>query len=116
MIFNRLRFNSPEFGGIRIKSILPLMAKKQKKIITVQGAKIQILSQKETDYISLTDITQNFEDGSVLIEKWFRNKNTIDFLGVWEKLNNQDFIFSEYETISNKAGLNRFTLSVKKMD
>ncbi len=59
-------------------------------------------------------MVRNFEDGSVLIEKWLRNKNTIEFIGIWEQLNNPVFNSPEFEGIKNEAGLNRFTLSVKK--
>jgi hypothetical protein len=59
-------------------------------------------------------MVRNFEDGVVLIEKWLRNKNTIEFIGIWEQLNNPGFNSPEFEGIKNEAGLNRFTLSVKK--
>jgi hypothetical protein len=59
-------------------------------------------------------MVKGFEDGLVLIEKWLRNKNTIEFIGVWEELNNPDFNYPEFGVIKNEAGLNRFTLSVKK--
>lgn len=84
------------------------------KSILVKGAKITILRHMEQDYISMTDMVRNFEDGLSLIEKWLRNKNTIEFLGIWEQLNNPDFNSPEFEGIKNEAGLNRFTVSVKK--
>jgi hypothetical protein len=59
-------------------------------------------------------MVRNFEDGVVLIEKWLRNKNTIEFIGIWDQLNNPGFNSPEFEGIKNEAGLNRFTLSVKK--
>lgn len=85
-----------------------------KKTIIVKGAEITILQKGKDDFISLTDMTKGFEDGLVLIEKWLRNKNTIEFIGIWEQLNNPDFNSPEFEGIKNEAGLNRFTLSVKK--
>ena len=54
------------------------------------------------------------EDGSKLIEKWLTNKNTIEFLGIWEQMNNPDFNSPEFEGIKNEAGTNRFYLSVKR--
>lgn len=54
-----------------------------------------------------------FEGGSALIESWLRNKDTVEFLGVWERLNNPSFNSPGFEGIRNKAGLNRFTLSVR---
>ena len=58
-----------------------------KKTIHVQGAEIKLLVEKDSDFISLTDLTQNFEGGSGLIEKWLRNRNTVEFLGMWVSLN-----------------------------
>ena len=89
------------------------MAKKSKKI-EVQGSEITIFTSKEQDYISLTDMVRNIENGLSLIEKWLRNKNTIEFLGIWEEIYNQDFNSPEFEGIKNQAGLNRFVLSVKQ--
>lgn len=88
------------------------MQKNQK--ISVKGNEINIISQKGEDYISLTDMVKSFDDGLSLIEKWLRNKNTIEFIGIWEQLNNSDFNSPEFEGIKKEAGLNRFTLSVKK--
>jgi len=89
------------------------MAKKSKKI-EVQGSEITIFTSKEQDYISLTDMVRNIENGLSLIEKWLRNKNTIEFLGIWEEIYNPDFNSPEFEGIKNQAGLNRFVLSVKQ--
>jgi len=90
-----------------------MMRKKEQKI-TVKGSEISVVQLKEGDYISLTDMVKNFEDGLVLIEKWLRNKNTIEFIGIWEQLYNPIFNSPEFEGIKNEAGLNRFSLSVKK--
>jgi hypothetical protein len=86
----------------------------KKRIINVKGTEIAVFSREREDYISLTDMVRNFEDGPVLIEKWLRNKNTIEFIGIWEQLNNPGFNSPEFEGIKNEAGLNRFTLSVNK--
>ncbi len=59
-------------------------------------------------------MVRNIENGLSLIEKWLRNKNTIEFLGIWEKMYNPDFNSPEFEGIINEAGLNRFVLSVKQ--
>ncbi len=58
--------------------------KKQMSKIDVQGTEISIVSFDDKDYISLTDMVKNTENGLALIEKWLRNKNTIEFLGTWE--------------------------------
>ena len=86
----------------------------KKKTINVKGTEIAIIERQNSDFISLTDMVKGFEDGLVLIEKWLRNKNTIEFIGIWEELNNPDFNYPEFGVIKNEAGLNRFTLSVKK--
>lgn len=84
------------------------------RTISVKGSEIAILRKEREDYISLTDMVRGFEDGLVLIEKWLLNKNTIEFIGIWEQLHNPSFNSPEFEGIKNAAGLNRFTLSVKK--
>ena len=82
--------------------------------IEVQGKEITVISTDQQDYISLTDMVRNIENGPALIEKWLRNKNTIEFLGIWEEIYNPDFNSPEFEGIKNQAGLNRFVLSVKQ--
>ena len=82
--------------------------------ITVQNAEITVLNIEDKDYISLTDMVRNIENGLSLIEKWLRNKNTIEFLGIWEEMFNPNFNSPEFEGIKNEAGLNRFILSVKQ--
>ena len=82
--------------------------------INVEGSEISIIAIDDKDYISLTDIVRNIENGLALIEKWLRNKNTIEFLGIWEEMYNPDFNSLEFEGIKNEAGLNRFVLSVKQ--
>jgi len=80
-------------------------------------AKIKVLDSDITvvkdDFISLTDMVKNIDNGLVLIEKWLRNKNTIEFLGIWEEIYNDNFNSPEFEGIKNEAGFNRFSLSVK---
>ena len=59
-------------------------------------------------------MVKGIENGSALIEKWLRNKNTIEFLGIWEEMYNPDFNSTEFGGIKNEAGTNRFLLSVKQ--
>jgi len=82
--------------------------------IIVKGTEVTIISVDEKDYFSLTDMVRGIENGLALIEKWLRNKNTIEFLGIWEEMYNPDFNSPEFEGIKNEAGLNRFILSVKQ--
>lgn len=84
------------------------------KTITVKGTAISIMQKGKDDFISLTDMVKGFENNLVLIEKWLRNKNTIEFIGIWEQMNNPAFNSPEFGGIKNEAGLNRFTLSAKK--
>ena len=90
------------------------MIKARKNTIEVQGAAISILSRQAGDYISLSDMVRNFDGGSALIEQWLKNKDTVLFLGVWERINNPDFNSLEFEGIKNEAGRNSFFLSAKK--
>jgi hypothetical protein len=82
--------------------------------LNVDGTEIQVLQIKEDDYISLTDMVRKIDNGSALIEKWLRNKNTIEFLGIWEEMYNEDFDTQAYDKIMQEAGLNRFIMSVKQ--
>lgn len=93
------------------------MAKKNKKAIKVEGTEITLLNKKgEEEYFSLTDIARKFNEDnpSMLIVNWMRTRDTIEFLGVWEKLYNPDFNHIEFDKIKNEAGLNRFVLSASK--
>jgi len=82
--------------------------------IKVQGTEINIISLGDGDFISLTNMVANQEEGSKLIEKWLTNKNTIEFLGMWEQLNNKKFNSPEFGGIMSDAGTNRFYMSVKQ--
>ena len=73
--------------------------------LKVQDVEINIRVINEADYISLTDMTINQEEGSRLIEKWLTNKNTIEYLGVWEELSNPNFNSPEFGGIKNEAGV-----------
>src|SRR5664279_256788 len=86
----------------------------KKSTIEVQGSAIAILSQPGGDYISLTDMVRNFDVGGALIEQWLKNKDTVLFLGVRERINNAGFNSLEFEGIRNEAGRNSFFLSAKK--
>lgn len=82
--------------------------------LNVDGTEIQVLQIEEDDYISLTDMVRKIDNGPALIEKWLRNKNTIEFLGIWEEMYNEDFDIRAYDDIMQEAGLNRFIMSVKQ--
>lgn len=90
------------------------MKKNKQAKIEVQGRDIAVLSDENDDYISLTDMVQGFDGGRALIEQWLKNKDTILFLGVWERLNNPDFKTPEFEGFKTEAGRNSFFMSAKK--
>ena len=87
--------------------------KNKKSTINVQGAAITILSQHDSDYISLTNMANKF-GGDDLIYNWMRNRNTLEFLGIWEQIHNPDFKGVEFDTFKKEAGLNSFRLTPKK--
>ena len=82
--------------------------------IKVGESEINVVTINAEDYISLTDMVRGVENGLALIEKWLRNKNTIEFLGIWEEMYNPDFNSPEFGGILSEAGTNRFLLSVKQ--
>ncbi|HCX98500.1 MAG TPA: DNA-binding protein [Bacteroidales bacterium] len=86
------------------------MAKGKK--VSVKGTEISIFPQNEIDFISLTDMTAGFKEGSGLIGKWITNKNTLEYLGIWEKINNSDFNYPEFGVIEQESGINRLIMSV----
>ena len=90
------------------------MSKAKRSTIEVQGTPVGILSQPGGDYISLTDMVRNFDGAGALIEQWLKNKDTVLFLGVWERIYNPSFNSLEFEGIRNEAGRNSFFLSAKK--
>ena len=83
------------------------------RIINVMGVEVNIATRHEQDYISLTDMVKRFGDESVLYN-WLRNRNTIEFLGIWEQIYNPAFKPLEFDRFKNQAGLNSFALSPKK--
>ena len=92
------------------------MKKQNKSTITVQGTDVSIFSQGGDDFISLTDIARfkNAEHSDDVIRNWLRNRNTLEFLGIWERLNNPDFKPVEFDGFRIQAGLNSFTLTPKQ--
>ena len=83
------------------------------KKIEIGGQSISIISQKDDDYISLTDMAKSQMQEAIII-KWLSLKNTIEYIGEWEALYNSNFNYTEFGTIKNSAGSNNFVLSVKQ--
>ena len=81
--------------------------------IKVLDSDITVLKVDDEDYISLTDMLKS-KDGNFFISDWLRNRNTLEYLGVWEKIHNPDFNYGEFALITSKAGLNSYKISVKE--
>lgn len=81
------------------------MAKGKK--ITVQGTEITLLAEKSGEFISLTDMLKA-KDGDFFISDWLRNRNTLEFLGIWESINNPDFNYGEFAAIKSQGSLEEF--------
>lgn len=84
-----------------------------KSQIEVENKLISIVKQDEQDYICLTDMVRD-EEGSDHIRNWMRNRNTVEFIGLWETLNNPNFKHVEFDTFRKESGLNSFNLTPKK--
>ena len=85
----------------------------KKSKIEVQGKEISLISMGTEDYISLTDMVKGFGD-DVMIYSWMRNRNTIEYLGIWETLYNPGFKGNEFVTFKMQAGLHSFNLTPRK--
>ena len=87
------------------------MAKNKK--IQVKGIEITIIQEEKEDFISLTDMLKA-KDGDFFISDWLRNRNTVEFLGIWESVYNPSFNYGEFAIIKSQAGLNSYKISVKE--
>lgn len=93
------------------------MSKIKNEKISANGFDIQIYTEDfKNDYISLTDIARykNTDDPRFVIQNWMRNRNTLEFIGLWEVLNNTNFNRVQFDTFRNEAGLNRFSMTPSK--
>ena len=81
--------------------------------LIVKDIEINIISINDEDYICITDMIKA-KDGDFFVKDWLRNRNTLEYIGVWESLYNPDFNWGEFATIKNKSGLNSFKISVKE--
>jgi hypothetical protein len=89
------------------------MFKKKNRSLSIQKNDISVKDFSGEDYISLTDMLRN-KDGDFFISDWLRNRNTIEFLGVWESMYNSNFNYGEFAIIKSQAGLNSYKISVKE--
>ena len=81
--------------------------------ITVRDTEVNIVKVNGEEYICLTDMLRA-KDGDFFITDWLRNRNTLEFIGIWEKVYNPNFNYGEFAIIKNQAGLNSFKISVKE--
>ena len=86
---------------------------RKKKEIDVQGTVIRVLSESNSDFISLTDMIKA-KEGDFFIADWLRNRNTVEYLGIWESIHNSNFNYGGFATIKTMAGLNRYKLITHK--
>ena len=80
--------------------------------LKIQEVEINVTKFNNEDYICLTDMMMA-KDGEFFVTDWLRNKNTLEYIGIWEKVYNPNFNYGEFAVIKNQAGLNRFKISVK---
>ena len=81
--------------------------------LTVQDTVINLINVNGTDYICLTDMLRA-KDGDFFITDWLRNRNTLEYIGIWENVYNPNFNYGEFAIIKSQAGLNSFKISVKE--
>ncbi len=81
--------------------------------IKILDTEISIVKLQQEDYICITDMIKA-KDGDFFVTDWLRNRNTLEYLGIWEKVNNESFNYGEFAIIKNKSGLNNFKISVKE--
>ena len=74
--------------------------------INVQNTEINIMNKDGETYISITDMLKS-KDGEFFVSDWLRNRNTVEFLGIWESIYNPNFNYGEFAIIKSKAGLNK---------
>lgn len=86
---------------------------RKKRVLKVEDNEISVKQFDGEDYISMTDMLRS-KEGTFFVKTWLRNRNTIEFLGIWESMNNPNFNWNEFDLIRKQAGLNSFNISVKE--
>lgn len=81
--------------------------------MNVMGTEISVIQINDDDYISLTDMLKA-KDGDFFVSDWLRNRNTVEFLGIWERVYNPNFNYGEFAIIRSQSGLNNYKISVKE--
>jgi hypothetical protein len=94
-----------------------VMAKKRSETINVQGTAVNIISHNKDDYISLTDMAKykNPDETSLVISHWLSTNYSLEFLGLWEKVNNPNFNTTEFRSIKDERFSQSFSISTKPL-
>ncbi|MCL2683483.1 MAG: KilA-N domain-containing protein [Bacteroidales bacterium] len=87
---------------------------KNKETIHVQGTEISVMRINNQDYICISDMIKA-KDNNFFIANWLRNRNTLEYIGIWEQVHNPNFNYVEFDIIKSQAGLNRFRVSIKDL-
>jgi len=103
--------NWGEFAPIKMRE--GNMFLKRKRKLSIQGQSVSVQNVEGQDYLSLTDMIRS-KDGDFFVKDWLRNRNTLEFLGIWEQINNPHFNWDEFARIKEQSGLNGFKISVKE--
>jgi hypothetical protein len=82
--------------------------------ISIQNTEVTVIKVGNEDYICITDMIRA-KDGDFFVSDWLRNRNTLEYIGIWEKIYNPNFNYGEFTIIKSQAGLNRFKISVKEL-
>lgn len=82
--------------------------------IKVNDIEVKVTKINNEDYICITDMIKA-KDGAFFVTDWLRNRNTLEYIGIWEQIHNPDFNYGEFATIKNKSGLNNFKTSAKEL-
>jgi hypothetical protein len=90
-----------------------IIAMVRKRTISVKDTDIRIIEYQNSDYISLTDMIKA-KDGDFFISDWLRNRNTVEYIGIWETINNPLFNYGEFAIIKSQAGLHNYKISVSE--
>jgi hypothetical protein len=85
----------------------------KKAQITIKDTVVNVVDLSGVEFICLTDMIKA-KDGDFFISDWLRNRNTLEYIGIWEEVNNPSFNYGEFAIIKNKSGLNNFKISVKE--
>lgn len=82
--------------------------------LVIKDTEINILQVLDSEFICITDMIKA-KDGDFFVTDWLRNRNTLEYIGIWESLNNPIFNYGEFDLIKSKSGLNNFKISVKEL-